>query len=322
VAISDRQQLKKIMVHGYADLKTKMPLTPDSVFPIGSISKSFTAISLMQLLDQKRFDPQATVASYLPGFRLKSRFKPIMGHDLLSHTSGIPNYRADLSSSRYAAYALQDFEPTYAPGSHYWYSNIGFQILGYVLEEITGSSYRDYVEQHLLRPLGMNATYSVVDDSMRTKLPVSYLKWPFSSSWAEWPWFEYAAGDGSIASTAADMCAYARLLLNGGDTPAGRLISPQAFALLTKPNLESYAYGLHVVQTDGEEVIAHSGSIAGFNSHVEAHMHDGFALVLLSNGPSPPRWPNTLKHPRNTPVAIAVTAIKPWSSSKFKERSG
>ena len=293
MAITDRQQVRKIIVHGYADLKTRTPLTADSVFPIGSVSKSFTAISLMQLFDQGRFDPQARVARYLPGFRLNSRFKPVTAHDLLSHTSGIPNYRADLSSSRYALYALREFEPSYPPGSHYWYSDIGFQILGYMLEEITGNPYRTYVEQHLLKPLGMSASYSIIEDSLRVKLPVSYVKWPYGDGWVEAPWFEYAAGDASIAATAADMCAYARLLLNGGDSPGGRLLSAHAFALLTTPVLDGYAYGLRVGEKDGDKIIGHSGSIGGFNSHVEAHMRDGFALILLSNAPLDPdltRW--------------------------------
>ena len=288
VAITDREKVRKIMVHGYADLKTKQLLTAESIFPIGSISKSFTAISLMQLHDQGRFDPGLPIAHYIPEFRLKSKFRPITGKDLLSHTSGMQNYRADLSSSRYTLYALRDFEPSYAPGTHYWYSDLGFQVLGYVLEDITGAPYHNYVQQNLLQPLGMNASYTVIDNALRAKLPASYVKWPYDDTWVESSWFEYAAGDGSIAATVADMSAYARFFLNRGQTPAGRLLSPQSFAQLTTPVLDNYAFGLHVTNKNGDLVIGHAGSIYGFNSQVEAHVQDGFALVFLSNGPLDP----------------------------------
>ena len=93
IGITDRNRLHTVIVHGYADLKKRTPLTRDSLFPIGSISKSFTAVMLMELKDEGRFDPQAPIRQYLPQFALKSRFRPVTGHDLLSHTAGLPLYR-------------------------------------------------------------------------------------------------------------------------------------------------------------------------------------------------------------------------------------
>jgi CubicO group peptidase (beta-lactamase class C family) len=284
VGITDRKETQKVIVHGFSDLKRKTALTPDSLFAIGSISKSFTAIALMQLLDEGRFDPRAPITRYLPWFKVNSTFAPITGHHLLSHTAGLPNYFADLASSRFAAYALREFQPSYAPGAHYWYSNTGFQILGYVLESVEHAPYHTLIERRVLQPLGMTASFAVIDDSQRAAMPVSYVRWPYDDTYVEAPWFEYSAADGSILSTAADMCAYTRFILNRGTTTHGRLLTEKSFERLTTPVLENYAYGLRVQQSDGDTFIGHGGSIAGFNSSITADMNDGFAVVFLSNG--------------------------------------
>ena len=284
VGITDRTKTQAVLVHGYSDLKARKPLTPDSRFALGSISKSFTSIALMQLADQGRFDPQRPIHDYLPLFFVRPRYPPITGRHLLSMTSGLPNYLADVASSRFAILKLQEFTPAYAPGEHWWYSNTGFQILGYVLEDIDRAPYRTIIQRRIFDALGMNASAATIDDSQRTQLAVSYIRWPYDQAYVEAPWFEYAAADGSIISTAPDMCAYLRLILNRGNGPAGRVLSDKSFTELTTPVLHNYAYGLMVSQENGDTIIAHAGQIAGFENYVEAHMKQGFGIVFLSNG--------------------------------------
>jgi D-alanyl-D-alanine carboxypeptidase len=284
VAITDRKSLRKVIVHGYSDLKTRTPLTADSLFAIGSISKSFTAVALMELRDEGRFHPEDPITRYLPWFKVDSTFAPMTGQHLLTHTAGLPKYLPALSSSRYTAYALRDFKPRYAPGEHFWYSNTGFQILGYVLESVEHEPYHSIIERRILKPLGMQSSFAMIDDSLRSKLAMSYVRSPTDGAYVEAPWFEYSAADGSIASTAADMCAYARLILNGGTTAAHPLLSKASFDLLTTPVLSNYAYGLQVLKENGDTVIRHGGSMAGFSSLLETHVHDGFGVVILTNG--------------------------------------
>jgi len=284
IAITDRNRTLKIGAYGYSDLNARTRITPDTLFEIGSVSKSFAAISLMQLFDEGRFDPQAPLTKYLPWFEIKSRFRPITGHDILTHTAGLQNYRPDLASMPFAAWSVRDFVPSYAPGEHFWYSNLGFQILGYVLERIEGARYESIVRRRVLDRVGMSATQGAIVDALRARLPVSYSRWPYNGEYAEEPWFEYLAADGSIASTAGDMAAYARLILNRGMAPAGRVLSDRAFAMLTKPALNQYAYGLFVRDVDGDTVISHGGGIAGFATLFEAHMNDGFGIVVMGNG--------------------------------------
>ncbi len=285
IAITDRTDTIGVMAHGHSDVKTRTPAAPDSLFAIGSIGKSFTAMALMQLFDEDRFDPHAPVTRYLPWFRVHSSPGPITSHHLLTHTAGLPFYRPDLASTPFATFALRDFDVPYPPGSHYWYSDLGFQTLGYVLEQIDHVPYHASIEHRILERIGMTSSVATIDDALRTRMVASYAPWPYDDSLVEQPWFEYRSGDGSIVSTAADMAAYVRVLLNRGALPHGRLISERAFSLMTTPALESYGYGLRVRNIDGDTVIGHGGLFAGYNSYIEAHMNDGYGLVLLANGP-------------------------------------
>jgi CubicO group peptidase (beta-lactamase class C family) len=284
IGITDRTHTLKIGAYGYADIKSKTRVTPDTLFEIGSVTKSFTAICLMQLYDEGRFDPQAPVTTYLPWFSVRSKYRAITGHDLLTHTSGLQNYRPDLASMPFAALSVRDFEPSYAPGEHYWYSNLGFQILGYVLEHIEGAPYAAISKRRILDRLGMAGTRAAIDDSLRARLAQSYQRWPYTGEFLEQPWFEYLAADGSNASTAADMLAYARLILNRGAAPSGRLLSEAAFTRLTKPALNNYAYGLIVREVDGDTFISHGGGIAGFNTSFGVYMNAGLGIIAMGNG--------------------------------------
>ena len=284
IGITDRQQLREVVVHGYADLKTRTPLSADSRFAIGSISKAFTAIALMQVADEGRFDPHAPVSRYLPALRIQTEFEPMSGHDVLSHTAGLPSYLPDTASSQAVMLSLQHFVPSYPPGAHWHYSNTGYQLMGYVLEHLDNGRYDEIIQRRVLAPLGMKDTSAIIDDAQRSHMTVSYARWPYDGKYVEAPWFEYLAGDGSIVSTVADMAAYARFFLNRGQGEKGRLLSEQSFAKLTTPVLENYAYGLDVRQERGGFVLSHDGGIAGFESRFEAHTGLGFAIVFLSNG--------------------------------------
>lgn len=288
VAVTDRNRTLGVIAHGYADIKTKTPATTASLFPVGSIGKSFTALTLMELFDEGRFDPQAPVATYLPWFRVHSSSAPITGHHLLTHTAGLPRYRADLASSEFAAYWLRNYDVPYAPGAHYWYSNLGFQTLGYALERIENAPLHSIIERRIFDRVGMSASTAIIDDALRTRLPVAYLTWPYGNQIVEQSWYEYSAGDGAISSTGDDMAKYVRVFLNRGALPTGRLLSEAAFRLMTTPFREDYAYGLGVRSLDGDTVLRHAGGILGFSSVMEMHMNDGYGVVMLTNG-QPPR---------------------------------
>src|SRR5438270_4727508 len=143
VAITDRNGLMRISNYGFADMKTRAPITPDTLFEIGSISKSFTATALLQLHEEGKFALKQPVTTYLPWFSIHSKYAPITSHDLLTHTAGLPRDRDDVPSSPYQAAGVRDRWTGYAPGQHFAYSNVGYQIMGNVLGEITKEPYAD-----------------------------------------------------------------------------------------------------------------------------------------------------------------------------------
>ncbi|WP_447752623.1 serine hydrolase domain-containing protein [Sphingopyxis fribergensis] len=283
VAVTDRDRPLMIVSHGYADIDRRIPATPDTRFAIGSISKSFTAVALMQMADEGRFDPDAPIAHYLPDFRMRSAFAPITGGALLSHTSGLPNYLAHVASMRFLVTALQDLEPRYPPGAHFWYSNSGYQLLGYTAEAIDKRPFPLIVQQRILDPLGMAASAPQIDDRLRRQIATSYERAP-DGDLAVAPWFEHVAADGAIVSTAPDMTAYARMLLARGNAPQGRLLSERAFSQLITPVRDDYGYGFDIAERG--EMLFHTGSIAGFQAYFAVHLKQGLGIVILGNGPA------------------------------------
>ena len=296
LALTDRQGTLRVQTYGYADLEARTPLKPDRLLEIGSISKSFTAIALLQEREKGRFDPQAPIVRYLPWFKVRSRFAPITGHHLLTHTAGLQEGHDDVPSSLYQVIVARDVSAGYAPGKHYSYSNLGFQILGATLEELNGRPYPEIIRARILEPLDMKDTEPAITHETRKRLAVGYESFyddrPADSSHplAQGTWVEYGAGDGSIAATPADLAAYLRMLLNRGAGPHGRILSEESFRLLTQRAIpagdgEFYGYGLVVQEDDGHTLIHHTGGMVGYHAMILGDLDDGVGIVLLLNGP-------------------------------------
>ncbi len=311
LAVTTRQGLLGVRTYGWADVKARVPVTPETLFEIGSISKSFTAICLLQLREEGKFDPQAPVTKYLPWFKINSKFGPILGHHLLSHSAGLPRDRDDITGSRYQAAALAERWTGFAPGERFYYSNIGYQTLGYLLEELRGQNYADIIRERILTPLGMTSTEPVIRHETRKRLAVGYDRFyddrpaHVSHPLVEARWLEYGGGDGSISATAADLAAYLRMLLNRGagpsasglrTSPQGRVLSEESFRLLIgrvipmNPEQEGekayYGYGLSIRNDDdGHEIISHGGGMVGYQSFLVGDLDAGVGAVAFINGP-------------------------------------
>jgi CubicO group peptidase (beta-lactamase class C family) len=298
--ITDRQGLLRVGVAGYADLERRRLLTPADRFEIGSISKSFTAIALLQLEAEGRFDPKKPITTYLPWLTIKSSWRAITGHDLLTHTSGIPQDRDDIPSSVAQAYFLRERTPGSPPGDHFAYSNIGYQTLGTALARLEKTTVAEVVERRVLKPLGMNASAAQFTNADRPSLAIGYQGLyddrpprpgePLVIA----PWGEYGSGDGGIIATPADLAAYARVLLNRGQGPMAPILDSARFAELTKPRVSMdprdstsawYGYGLDIERWEGHQVIGHGGGMLGYSTHILADMDEGIGVVTFVNGP-------------------------------------
>ena len=307
IVLTDREKLLHVATYGYADVERQRAVQPETLFEIGSISKSFTCMALLQLQDGGKLDIHAPVTTYLPWFTIQSPYAPITIHHLMSHTAGITSGVDPAPSSRYSVHLLHDTRPAYAPGEHFHYSNVAFQALGYVLEELEGKSYAEIIRERILDPLGMHATEPVITNQMRAKLAVGYnalyddRPMILASPLVPATWLECGAGDGSISSTATDMTGYLRLLLNEGQTQQSPVLSHANYCLMTQRIIplkegrsyghglgRSYGYGLMLGEQDGYATVGHTGDMVGYRSIMLGDCEHGLGVIVLFNGPGDP----------------------------------
>ncbi len=302
LAATDREQLIHLTTAGFADQAAQTPVTPSCLFEIGSISKSFTAIALLQLHEAGRLELHRPVNEYLPWFHVPSRYGPITPHHLLSHTGGIICGTEFTTEARYEVWALRETEATAPPGVFFHYSNVGYKVLGLILETILEQDYGEIIRERILDPLEMSDTEPAITHEIRKRMAVGYE--PLYDDRPPHPshplipatWLETGTADGSIASTAEDMARYLRMLLKRGQGPRKRLLSEEAFALMSQRLIEPgdeehgafYGYGLVIEQEEGHMVIGHSGGMVGYYSSMLADMDEGLGVIVLINGPGKP----------------------------------
>lgn len=296
VAFTTRAGLLRAATYGYTDIAARLPVEPETLFEIGSISKSFTAIALLQEHEAGRLELHAPITDYLPWFTVKSEFEPITVHHLLTHTGGIPTGSDASPASPYLVAILCECYASTAPGTAFNYSNAGYQTLGLILEHITGRRYGDIIRERILAPLGMTESEPVITHVLRPRLAVGYTRLyddrPEHKSHPLVPatWLEYDKGDGSLACTATDLAIYLRCLLNRGEG----LISKASFALLTQRGIEisettAYGYGIEAGMLDGEPCFGHDGGMVGYVSEMIGDLGSGLGVVVLMNAPGDPK---------------------------------
>ncbi len=297
LALTDGAATMRVTPLGRCDLESGAEVTAATRFEIGSIGKCFTAIALVQSAEAGELDLQAPVTDYLPWLEFGSSQIPISIHHLLTHTAGLPE-GFDFSPDALAeVWALRLLEPGAPPGTHFHYSNVGYKILGLVLEAVVGRPYPEVIAKRILDPCGMADTTAVITHAVRPSLARGYQSLyddrPFHPDYPLVPaaWVETDTGDGSIVSTAEDMARFGRVLLNRGRTAGGQLLSTAGFDRLTQPVIAGdedwhYAYGLVVFEEDGCAHIAHGGDMPGYEASLRLDLTSGLGLVLMMTTPA------------------------------------
>ncbi len=280
LALANRDGLIRASTYGYRDVKANLKVIPDTMFEIGSVSKSFVGFLLMQLLDEGKLDLNKPIVEYLPWIKINSKFEAITTHHVLSHTAGLPGAPLLLDA------LLAELWTAYAPGKRFLYSNTGYNILGFLIEAIDKRPFADSMRARMLEPMGMTASSPIITNGLRPRMAVGYepigegKPYPALYPLAEAQWLEVDIAAGSIASTPADMAKYMRMLLNRGKLPKGRLLSEEGFALFVKPAIESpyrgepasYGYGLWVSDMAGHTRLRHTGGMVAFSSSIDVDL--------------------------------------------------
>ncbi|HKB65654.1 MAG TPA: serine hydrolase domain-containing protein [Pyrinomonadaceae bacterium] len=291
LALADRNGLLRASEYGFADVKAGIKVSSQTLFEIGSISKSFVAIVVLQLAEEGKLDLNKPVTSYLPWLKIESKFSPFTTHHLLSHTSGLSGVPLLLRT------AGRTLGVSFEPGTNWVYSNIGYALLGFLIEAVDKKPFADAMRQRVFNPLGMNSSSPVISNEIRERVAVGYAPlqsdrpFPLRGKLGEAPWIEVPEAAGSIAATASDMGNYLQMLLNSGVGAKGRVLSEKSFALFTKPVIKStfrgeaasYAYGLWVSENNGHKLLRHTGGMVAFSSVMYADMTDGLAAFASVN---------------------------------------
>jgi CubicO group peptidase (beta-lactamase class C family) len=158
IAVTDRTRLIWESTCGLADLDTRSPVTSATLFEIGSLGKPLTNLVLLQLREEGLFDLHAPISRYLPWFKVASEFPPITAHHLMSQTGGIVQGTDLAPHGIYESWALRDTRAGAAPGELCSYSNVGYKVLGFLVEKLTGQSLPDAVRPRVQAPQGLDHT--------------------------------------------------------------------------------------------------------------------------------------------------------------------
>lgn len=292
LGLTDREGTLRTAGYGYAYVEEKVPVSVDHLFQIGSITKSFVALVLLQMRDEGKLDMQRPVLDYLPGLPISEGFGPITVHHLLTHTSGLPD-ALGLFASDPAARLAQGFKP----GEHFHYCNAGFNILGLLAAKLDGQPWQKCVHTRILAPLDMTATQGVITTDSRDRAAQGYEAYWDDQVYARQGKLAQAPNmvmddtAGCIASTPGDMAKYLRMLLSRGAGPRGRVVSEEGFALFSTPYIKaeefsptaSYGYGVAVDTLDGHKILRHTGGMVAFASSMHVDLDSGVAAFASIN---------------------------------------
>jgi D-alanyl-D-alanine carboxypeptidase len=292
LALTDLEETRRIACYGFANLDLRLPVKSNDLFQIGSISKSFIALVILQLREEGKLDLHRPVLDYLPDLPVVMPYGPITIHHLLTHTSGLPD-DVYLFSPDPAARLVQ----RYKPGTHFYYSDPTFAMLGLLAVKLDGRPWHKLLQMRILNPLGMSQTSPVLSSAIRASMATGYAPfrddevYPRQGRLAPAPSLVMDDTSGCIASTPGDMARYVRMLAAHGAGPGGRIISQESFQLMSTPYIKaeefsptaSYGYGIAVDSLDGHKILRHTGGMVAFSSSIHVDLERGVAAFASIN---------------------------------------
>ena len=294
--------------HGLADIAAGTPVTEDTVFRVASVTKTFTAIAVMQLWERGLVDLDAPANRYLRAYRLvpaRAGFRPATVRHLLTHTAGIREVLhpsgllrpRDLGETvplgrpvpSLAEYYRGGLRVDAEPGTRWCYTNHGFATLGQLVEDVTGEPLDRYLRRHVFEPLGMTATDLARSERVAAHLATGY---ELRSGGAR-PVADYevvTAGGGAVYSSPRDMARYVAALLGGGANRHGGCSEPATLATMFEPHhqpdprVPGFGLGFFRADLGGHLAVEHDGILPGFDAQLLLAPGDGVGVLAFANG--------------------------------------
>ena len=304
LAIIEGDRIVHVKNFGVSGPDGRVP-TDQTPFFIGSLTKSFTALAVMQLVEAGKIDLDAPVQRYLPWFTLADpqAASQLTPRHLLNQTSGfsmtsgfisLVNYDTSPDATEKQARVLADFKPNRPVGAAFEYTNTNYNLLGLIIEAASGEKYADYVQTHIFDPLKMTHTYTSKAVARQNGLGSGYISWfGFPVAVPDLPYPSGALPSGQIISTTEDMAHYLIAQLNEGRYGDAQILSPAGIAAMHTPAADAstmgvkmaYGMGWFIERTnDGSSnLIAHDGTVPDYKAYMALLPDQKSGMVLLLN---------------------------------------
>jgi len=273
---------------GLANREWNISNTIETRFPIGSLTKQFTAAAILQLQEQGKLNTGDKLSKYFPDY---PKGDLVTLHMLLNHTSGIKECSENphwlTINPNLPIAQLQDtimktfkFEPyDFEPGTFWKYSNSGYILLGYIIEQTSGETFADYIQKHVLQPAGMNRSGTLSQDAIVTELADGYSKNNGQWKKADFQPTNIGFSAGILYATVGDLFKWQQALFRG------KIISEKSLKLMNTPNHaeKGAGYGVFIDRNFNHKVIQHQGALSGFNTYMAEYPDDGICVIVLTN---------------------------------------
>ncbi len=270
--------------YGWANLEWDIPDSPSTKYRLGSITKQFTAASILLLEERGKLKVEDPVKKYMPD--APAAWDRITIFNLLTHTSGIPNFtnlpeyrkmEPFPSTAVETVAVFRDKPLDFQPGEKWNYSNSGYLLLGYLIEKISGESYEKFVQENIFTPLGMQDSGYDSNSAVIAHRAAGYAPGPKGMVNAGFINMTVPHAAGGLYSTTGDLLRWEQGLFGG------RLLSAASLQKMTTPFKNDYAFGVGVSQQNGRKRISHNGGIEGFNTFLAYYPDDHVTVVVLAN---------------------------------------
>jgi len=303
LALTTKDELIATATYGVVNADSAQPVTDDTLFQIGSITKHFIAVACMRLHEQGRLDLRAPATDVLDWFEVSSRYEtPVTIHHLLTHTAGLVMMMDCYPSPWWQTWALRETQLGFEPGERFSYSNVGYNVLQCVIETVTDRRLDEALRELIFEPLGMSDTYGEVMSEFFDRMADGHKHSACDDRPTPRPkkqtvvnWYEMSQGCASVVTTASNLAVFLRMLLRGGVADDGsRFLSEKAFERLTHPyaKMEGFfagtvqGYGVLIEQsedTDNHRRIIGGGENLGFEAAMYGDFEAGVGVVLFCN---------------------------------------
>jgi CubicO group peptidase (beta-lactamase class C family) len=269
---------------GSANLEWNIPNTPNTKFRLGSITKQFTAASILLLEERGKLKIDDPIKKYLSD--VPSAWDKITIFNLLTHTSGIPNFTnfPEYQKEKFTTHTpkqivdiFRDRPLDFAPGEKMSYSNSGYILLGYLLEKVSGEMYQDFLQKNIFDTLGMKDSGYDSNSAIIPRRASGYSPGPAGLINAEYADMSIPFSAGALYSTTEDLLRWEQGLFGG------KLLSKESLSKMITPNKNGYALGVGIRNDKGHKVIQHGGGIEGFNTQLAYYPDDKLTVAVLSN---------------------------------------